>query len=263
MRQLLPEPVRLIESRAELEQAYATPGTPSLRANFVVSLDGAVEVEGHSAGLGSPADRAVLACLRGLSDVILVGASTVRRENYGPARVRPEARRRRAARGQQPLPTIAVVSGTAELDPTSRLFTEQPDGVAAPRPVILTCDAAPRERRARLAEVAQVEVCGAASVDLPAALALLRARGLAQVTCEGGPILLGALVGGGLVDELCLSHAPVLVGPGHRGLLGTPWPDATGAPWVEPSRWRLDFLAEGDGMLFARYHPAGAAGPAR
>ena len=53
---------------------------------MVASIDGSTVVGGNSAGLSSPTDTAVLAQLRAIADVIVVGAGTVRDEGYGPPR---------------------------------------------------------------------------------------------------------------------------------------------------------------------------------
>ncbi|MDA8062780.1 MAG: hypothetical protein M0T80_10210, partial [Actinomycetota bacterium] len=58
-----------------LEESYAH-RAGELRANLVVSLDGAVELDGRSGALGGAADRELLATLRALADVVLVGAGT-------------------------------------------------------------------------------------------------------------------------------------------------------------------------------------------
>src|SRR4051812_16839170 len=54
-----------------------------VRVNFVASIDGAATDHGLSGGLSGPADKRVFDLLRRLSDVILVGAGTVRAEGYG------------------------------------------------------------------------------------------------------------------------------------------------------------------------------------
>ena len=55
-----------------------------LRVNFVTSLDGAVSVDGLSAGLSGEADKEVFRLLRRDCDALLVGAGTFRAENYRP-----------------------------------------------------------------------------------------------------------------------------------------------------------------------------------
>ena len=89
-----------------------------------------------------------------------------------------------------------------------------------------------------------VLVCGDDDVDLPAALDALAARGLEQVLCEGGPALLSAALAAGVVDELDLSLAPLLVG-GDAGLLPSALPVPVGARLVQ-------VLTEDD-VLFTRY----------
>lgn len=238
---------------ADLDRLYAhAPGT--LRVNFVVGLDGSVAVGGRSGPLGGPPDQELLGVLRAQADVVLVGAGTVRRERYGPAWLSSRRQPARAARGQEPLPAVAVVTASAELDPASRLFAERrPDQPAPPRPVVITCAAAPPERVERLAGVAHVVVAGDAEVDLAAALgALGRDR---KVLCEGGPRLLGDLLCAGLVDELCITHAAVLAGAGAPTLLGA-------SRWEppEPARFRAAHVLSADGMLMARWVPRGTVG---
>ena len=71
----------------ELAEVYAYPDartdgvrTPWLRANMVATADGAASLNGLTQGISSDTDRRVFALLRALCDVILVGASTVRKE---------------------------------------------------------------------------------------------------------------------------------------------------------------------------------------
>ena len=83
-------------------------------------------------------------------------------------------------------------------------------------------------------------------VDLADALGQLAALGAAVVVCEGGPSLNGQLVAAGLVDELCLTLAPLVdrrrLGP-HRGRPRRRARARCGSP----------HLLEEDGALFLRY----------
>lgn len=185
------------EDEVDLATAYAVPEARHVRVNFVSSADGAVTVAGKSGALGNDADRELFQLLRSLADVVLVGAGTVRAENYGGAR---------SHNGTAP-PPIAVVTKSLTLQPTARIFTD-----TVVRPIVVTCGKAPADRRTALADVADVVVAGDDDVDLQAALDALADRGLNKVLCEGGPRLFGALAQGGLVDELCLTLAPVLAG---------------------------------------------------
>jgi riboflavin biosynthesis pyrimidine reductase len=229
VRQLLPAPAATADPAA----VYALPpGTDRhVRANMVASVDGATAVHGRSRGLAGPADLAVFQTLRRLADLILVGAQTVRAEDYGPPRqVRADGSR----------PVLAVVSRSLDLDPGSRLFA------AGHRPLILTCASAPAGGRSQLAPVADLLEIGDDRVDLVAALDQLADRGYRHVLCEGGPRLLGDLMAAGRLDELDLTVSPQLVaGPSARLLNG---PMLPGGP-----RLRLATLLEDDDFLFARY----------
>jgi riboflavin biosynthesis pyrimidine reductase len=238
MRQLLPEP-RPVENDADLESIFATPPGHRLRANFIISVDGAVELDGRSRGLGRPADRAAFMAMRAGADVLLVGAGTVRAEHYGPVKLNEATRQRRIDRGQPPLPRMAVVSGAADLDPNAKIFSGDI------KPLLLT-SAKAADSRPDLAAVAEVTICGDNVVDLGYAFDRLSELGLERVLCEGGPTLLSGLLAHHLVDELCLTISPVLAGSGHRSL-------TTGHPLVEPAWFELSGLLEGDGMLLTRY----------
>ncbi|WP_084957834.1 pyrimidine reductase family protein [Thermoactinospora rubra] len=214
----------------DLRQAYAYPDRPWLRLNMVASADGAAWLEGLSAGLSSKGDRRLFGVLRGLADVIVAGAATVRAEGYGPAKPRED----------RPVPPpIAVVTRRLDLDLAGPLFTD-----AKTRTIVVTCADAPADRRAAAAEVADVIVAGTDRVDFAAALAALHERGLTKVLCEGGPRVNAQLAADGLVDELCLTVSPLLVGGGAARILNG---QASQTPM------RLAQVLEEDGVLFCRY----------
>ncbi|WP_410479347.1 pyrimidine reductase family protein [Pseudonocardia sp. H11422] len=218
-----------------LAATYAYPADldgPYVRVNFVSSLDGAVSVDGRSGGLGSEADKRVFGLLRRLTDVILVGAGTVRAENYRGAR--------RPTEGRSTPPPIAVVTGSANLDPESPLFTD----TAVP-PIILTLESAPAQQRDRLA-AAGGDVVVLERLDPRGVLGELDRRGLHRVLCEGGPGLHGDLVAADAVDELCLTLAPLLVG-GEAGRI------AHGAPGTPTRAMSLASALHADDTLLLRY----------
>jgi riboflavin biosynthesis pyrimidine reductase len=250
VRRLLPDPADELTDD-DLLAAYAPPaGTARhVRANFVQSADGAGSLDGLSGGLSSAADKRVFGLLRDLADVILVGAGTVRAEGYGYPAYDEHRRARRRRLGLAELPTFAVVSRSLDLDPTSSLFTAAPV-----RTLVITAGAAPADRRAALEPVADVVVAGDEQVDLAAALDELAGRGLRRVLCEGGPTLLGTLAAAGLLDELCLTVAPLLAGPGAGRITAGP-----GHPALPMRVGQL--LTEG-GALFCRYLVGEAGGGA-
>jgi riboflavin biosynthesis pyrimidine reductase len=233
----------VLDRDTDLAAAYAYPETERawVRANMVASADGAVTVKGLSGGLSSDGDRQIFGILRGLADVILVGAGTARTEGYGSARPRESWRKLR--RGRPPSPPIAVVTRLLDLDLSGALFTGAPEHA---RTIVITTETAPADRRARAAENADVVIAGVEKADPAAVISALAARGLTRILTEGGPRLLGQLTTAGVVDELCLSISPMLVG-------GDACRVVTGALTPEPWRLRLVHVLEQDGSLFCRY----------
>ncbi len=220
---------------------------PWVLSNMIASVDGATTVAGRSTGLGGPGDLRVFRALRGVADVVLVGAGTVRAEDYGPVRLPESIQTRRRAEGRAPRPRLAVVSGRLDLDPAARLFSE-------PGVIVITSAGSDEARRHRLAEVAQVFVTPGDRVDLGYALARLREEGHRVVLTEGGPTINGQLAAAGLLDELCLTVAGLLAGGDSRRILsGT-------ADLVPPIPMRLGrVLVEGD-ELYLRYLTGAAPG---
>ena len=249
VRRLWPDPtdVEDLDVLVAAEDRPTPDGRPWLLVNMIASLDGAITVEGRSGGLGRPADRALFLALRGVADVVLAGAGTVRAEGYGPARPSAAQRAARLARGQEERPAVAVVTRSLELDLDAPLFTE-----ATTRTIVITCDAAPAERRRAAAERAEVLVAGHDDVDLPVALAALHGLGASLVTCEGGPRLNGDLIAADLIDEWALTVAPLLAG--DRTVRAS-----SGPPPPSPRAFELVRLLEGDGLLLGRWVRSRAA----
>ena len=214
---------------------------PWVAVNMVASIDGAIEIEGRSGALGSPADKAMFRALREMPDVILVGAGTVRAENYGPVQLDTAAQARRVARGQERFPRLAVVSGRARLDPTARLFSD-----AKQRPIVITTESASTDAVANLREVADIVVAGGDGVDLRDALAQLHAQRMTTLLCEGGPTLNNQLLADDLVDEWCQTISPVLVG-------GTAARGAPGPAMGAANALKLTRVVVEEDVLLLRY----------
>jgi riboflavin biosynthesis pyrimidine reductase len=176
---------------------------PGVRFNFVSSIDGAATREGLSGGLSGSADKRFFELLRRVSDVVVVGAGTVRDEGYGAMRVSEASVNWRVAHGRGEHPVFAIVTGSLELDPASAIFTEAPV-----RPLILTTERA--TGKAAFADVADVVVAGSSKVDGRAAVDALRQRGLHRILCEGGPSLFGSFIDADALDELCITISPSL-----------------------------------------------------
>jgi len=227
-------------------------GVGGFRVNFVSSLDGSATVSGLSRGLQTPGDNRVFAALRDLADVIVVGAATATAENYRPARPTQERQATRRRFGLADRPTIAVLSSSLAIDLSAELSAAaSPDAPTW----IVTTSAAPPERRAKLGaaianglNVRLLEIPSQDGVPVDVASELLREAGYVHQLCEGGPHLFAAAARASAVDELCLTVAPLLAGPGGPRITnGHEWPDD-----AVRSAELVGLLTEDD-ALFCRY----------
>lgn len=215
-----------------------------VRANFIASVDGGATADGSSAAMGGPGDRSVFNLLRELANVIVVGAGTVRIEGYSGAQLGVAQRQQRQARGQSEVPPLGIVTKSGHLNRDMAVFTR----TEVP-PLVLTCAAAADQTRRLLSGLCEVLDCSAGDperVDEATMLALLGERGMRRILTEGGPTLLNSLLERQLLDELCLTIAPYLVG-GHARRIAT-------GPGQLLTRMRCAHVLTDDaGYLYTRY----------
>lgn len=226
------------DGRTTLLDWYTLDTPTHLRLTLISTLDGrAAGIDGTSETLTSRVDRTVLGVIRELSDAVLIGAETLRREPSVVPRARP----------------LVVLSASGRLD-----GLRPPSGVDRPPVVVVST----REGAACAAvEHPWVETIAIAEhgeqLPLPAVLDALRERGLDRITAEGGPTLAGSLVEQGLVDELCLTIAPQLGGPALP-LLGSAGSTDGRLPPTALNATRLrQVLIDDDGALYGRWTLAG------
>lgn len=239
------------------------PERPTVIANFVSSVDGVVALGPSEPAAGggeisgfSAADRHMMALLRAMADVVIVGAGTVRvgsRNRWTADYLEPALAGAYAAwRAELWLsaqPTTIVVTASGNLDVAH-------PGLSSPDvPVIVATTPAGAERlRSRpLPGNMKVEAVGAGDrVAAGAILELVRATGARLALCEGGPHLFGEMLRARLIDELFLTLAPQIVGRdanAHRLALveGTSFGEGHG-------RWsRLVAVRRAGDDLFLRY----------
>jgi riboflavin biosynthesis pyrimidine reductase len=221
MRRLHPNPhesVSVVEAYAEATRQRSD-GRPWVLMCMIASADGATAGDGRSGPLGGAGDRAVFGALRELTDIVLVGAGTARDESYGPPR-------RESLR-------IAIVTKSLRLDWNSELLQSGRAIVVTSETAGVVPDGIPAVR------------AGHDDVDLALALQHLGALGVGIVMAEGGPSLNGTLVAAGLVDELCLTVSPHLVGGSSSRV-------AHGSV-AALTHLSLAHVLEEDGWLFLRY----------
>jgi riboflavin biosynthesis pyrimidine reductase len=210
---------------------------PWVMGNFVTTIDGAAIVDGGSTAINDKDDKEMFGAIRAVPDFILVGAETVRAENYRPIELDEPRRAARVAAGLDEVPHLVVATRSLSLDPDMRVF-----GNPERRVTILTDEEAPADRAAALAEVADVvRLNGTSPADLLHYMRVARV-----VLCEGGPSLMGQLIAAGLVDEMALTISPLLAAGGSVRMAHGPPAD----PLLEMT---LDRILYGDRALFLRY----------
>ncbi|MBV8658951.1 MAG: bifunctional diaminohydroxyphosphoribosylaminopyrimidine deaminase/5-amino-6-(5-phosphoribosylamino)uracil reductase RibD [Burkholderiales bacterium] len=186
-------------------------GRPWLRLKIAASLDGRVALaSGESQWITGPAARADVQRLRARSCAMITGSGTVMHDD--PLLTVREVDGE--AWGERRQPLRVVLDSRAQMPPTARMFS-------APGKTLVVVADAPESHVSRLLS------CGAEVVSLPdahgridlgALLDTLGERGINEATVESGARLNGAWLQSGLVDEIMLYQAPVLLGNDAQGL---------------------------------------------
>jgi len=181
-------------------------GRPWLRLKYGMSLDGRTAMaDGESKWITAAAARADVQRWRARAGAILTGAGTVLADDPSlTVRLDEDA---------EVLPPLRVV-----LDPSLRALgpAKLREGEAPTLYLHAPEVGAPALNDA---EFAAVPRAGDSGLDLAAVSTLLAERGINEVQVEAGAVLGGAWLRAGLVDELLLYQAPVLLGDTARPLL--------------------------------------------
>lgn len=184
---------------------------PYVLLSVATSVDGHIDDTGPDRlVLSNEADLDRVDQVRAESDVILVGATTLRRDN--PRLIVRSARRRaeRAARGLPPYPLKVTITAGGELDPDLRFW--QHGG----RKLVYCPERVAAKLRARLTDLTTVEVAGLggldAGLDVTAVLDDLHRRGIGRLMVEGGGSIHTQFLTAGLADEIHLAIAPFFIG---------------------------------------------------
>lgn len=215
---------------------------PHVALNMVVSADGRATLRG-TADIGTRADRALLKHLRSLADAVMVGAGTLRANDFTPRATGREALTRRVDAGHEPQPLAIVVSQLGVLPPDRKFFN------LAQERIVAVSESATRSARQALQQAgATVVVFGAAQVDLGRLTRFLRKeRGVRVLLSEGGPHLAGRLLAGRVLDEVFLTQSWRVTG--EPGAL---WWVESGEP-LEGVRLEPLEAYEGDGERYGRF----------
>jgi 5-amino-6-(5-phosphoribosylamino)uracil reductase len=183
---------------------------PYVLLSVAMSVDGCIDDRsGTRLVLSDAADLDRVDAQRAGVDAILVGATTVRRDD--PRLLVRSAQRvaERVAAGCSAQPWRVVISGSGELDPAAAIFTTG-DGhrivyTSHPGRVVVPADVVP----------------AGAPVDPARVLDDLARRGVQRLMVEGGTAIHTLFLAAGLVDEIQLVVAPFFVGdPGAPRFVG-------------------------------------------
>jgi len=188
-------------------------GRPLVRCKLGMSLDGRTAMaSGESKWITSAAARRDVQRLRARSSAIMTGIGTVLADNPAMT-VRDKAFN---THGRQPMRVV--------LDSSLRMSSEAAMLSLPGRTIIVTAsdDQRKQERLAGAgAEVIQV-AASKDGVELAAVMPSLADLELNEILLEAGPKLAGAMMACGLVDELVLYVAPLLLGHEARTLINLP-----------------------------------------
>ncbi|MEO6800291.1 MAG: bifunctional diaminohydroxyphosphoribosylaminopyrimidine deaminase/5-amino-6-(5-phosphoribosylamino)uracil reductase RibD [Rhodanobacter sp.] len=184
-------------------------GRPFVRVKLAMSLDGRTALaNGESKWITGAAARADVHRWRARSSAVLSGSGTVLADD-------PRLTVRLVE--EEFLPPLRVVLDRQLRTPAGSHVL---DGST---PTLVLHDAAASCADDRFAQVKLMAVTTRNhSIDLRAVLDLLAGRGCNEVHVEAGSTLCGALFAAGLVDELLLYVAPMLLGDSGRALLHLP-----------------------------------------
>jgi 5-amino-6-(5-phosphoribosylamino)uracil reductase len=196
-----------------------------------VSLDGCLDdASPRRLVLSGPEDLDEVDELRARCDAIVVGANTVRRDD---PRLVVQSGARRAARvaaGRAATPLRVVLTRTGDIAADSAILTAD----ERPPLVLVPGDGDIDTIRARLSGVAEVGAAGRTG-NPDEVVAELARRDATRILVEGGADVITRFLAAGVVDEMRLAVAPVLVADPAAPRLVTPG----ASPWPPGCRARL------------------------
>jgi 5-amino-6-(5-phosphoribosylamino)uracil reductase len=188
---------------------FGSVSRPFISATFAMTVDGKITTrEFGPVDFTSREDKLHLFRQRALADAVLLGHSTLKRDNVRlglPA----ELVEQRIRRGQTKAPLRVIVSNEGRIDNQLKIFQSDVSPV-----LIFSTKRMPKDVRTALREKnATLHLSETKDVDLAEMLRTLRRDyKVRRLACEGGPILFRSLLELGLVDELNLTIAPYLFG---------------------------------------------------
>ena len=181
---------------------------PFVVVTFAMTADGKVTTKRFGpVDFTSPEDKLHLFRQRALADAVLLGHTSLERDNVRLG-VPAEMQELRIKKRQSRSPLRVIVSNKGKIDDRLKIFQSAISPI-----VIFSTKQMPRKNQEALRKKATLHLTGAKRVDLAAMLKTLRNQyKVRTLACEGGPTLFRSLLERGLVDQLNLTIAPYMFG---------------------------------------------------
>jgi len=172
---------------------------PYVILNAAMTLDGKIATHTGSSEISGKEDLIRVHKLRRECDAIMVGINTVLIDN-------PRLTIHKIKADKSENPTRIVVDSKARTPPNSRILNKE-----APT-IIAISKNAPKERIRKLSQKAKIITTGNKKVNLKKLMAELKKMGIKKLMLEGGSTLNFSMLKEGLVDEVRVAIAPMIVG---------------------------------------------------
>src|SRR6476646_8308114 len=181
---------------------------PVVVATFAMTADGKVTTKNFGpVDFTSPQDKLHLFRQRALADAVLLGHTSLERDNVRLG-VPAELQELRIKRGQSRSPLRVIVSNKGRIDDRLKLFQSDISPI-----IIFSTKQMPPKNQEALRKTATRHLTNATEIDLAAMLKTLRNQyNIRTLACEGGPTLFRSLLEQGLVDQVNLTIAPYMFG---------------------------------------------------
>jgi diaminohydroxyphosphoribosylaminopyrimidine deaminase/5-amino-6-(5-phosphoribosylamino)uracil reductase len=195
-------------------------GRPWVRCKLAMSLDGRTALaNGASQWITGETARRDVQYWRARSSAVMTGIGTVLADDPAlTVRLQPPPSAEHGCGDAIRQPLRAVLDTSLRMPAQARML-QQPG-----RTWIFTAstDRAATQALSEAGAAVVPTATGDSGVDLTAVMQILAKEGINEIWAEAGPTLSGALLRDGLVDELIIYMAPLLMGDMARGLFRLP-----------------------------------------
>src|SRR5206468_649333 len=181
---------------------------PFVVATFAMTADGKVTTRTLApVDFTSREDKLHLFRQRALADAVLIGHTSLRRDNVRLG-IPADLQQARIKQKKSPAPLRVIVSNKGRIDSRLKIFQSAISPI-----LIFSTTRMPKKTRTALEAKATLHLTDRDEIDLAAMLKTLRRKyKVRALACEGGPTLFRSLLERGLVDQLNLTIAPYIFG---------------------------------------------------